>query len=171
MAPPCGAAGTFQSLCRHPGFLLARRVPGPAATGRFDTVNSSKALSSFKGYRTAAGSFHSESRLEDLSAGAGSIEFTRGQHYCRKRRRSMAAKVKMYTLSTCSHCKATKQFMNDNEVDYEYVDVDLLDGEDRTSIMEEVKKINSHLSFPTIIIGERIIIGFREEEIREVLGL
>ncbi len=83
----------------------------------------------------------------------------------------MAAKVKMYTLSTCSHCKATKQFMNDNEVDYEYVDVDLLDGEDRTSIMEEVKKINSHLSFPTIIIGERIIIGFREEEIREVLGL
>ena len=83
----------------------------------------------------------------------------------------MAAKVKMYTLSTCSHCKATKQFMNDNEVDYEYVDVDLLDGEDRTSIMEEVKEINSHLSFPTIIIGERIIIGFREEEIREVLGL
>ena len=83
----------------------------------------------------------------------------------------MAAKVKMYTLSTCSHCKATKQFMNDNEVDYEYVDVDLLDGEDRRSIMEEVKKINSHLSFPTIIIGERIIIGFREEEIREVLGL
>ncbi len=83
----------------------------------------------------------------------------------------MAAKVKMYTLSTCSHCKATKQFMNDNEVDYEYVDVDLLDGEDRMSIMEEVKEINSHLSFPTIIIGERIIIGFREEEIREVLGL
>ncbi len=83
----------------------------------------------------------------------------------------MAAKVKMYTLSTCSHCKATKQFMNDNEVDYEYVDVDLLDGEDRRSIMEEVKKFNSHLSFPTIIIGERIIIGFREDEIKEVLGL
>ncbi len=83
----------------------------------------------------------------------------------------MDAKVKMYTLSTCSHCKATKQFMNDHEVEYEYVDVDLLDGEDRRGILEEVKKINSHLSFPTIIIGERVIIGFREEEIREVLGL
>lgn len=83
----------------------------------------------------------------------------------------MAMKVKMYTLSTCSHCKATKKFMNDNEVDYEYVDVDLLDGDERQGIIEEVKKINSHVSFPTIIIGERIIIGFREEEIREVLGL
>jgi glutaredoxin len=56
-------------------------------------------------------------------------------------------------------------------VDYEYVDVDLLDGDERQGIIEEVKKINSHVSFPTIIIGERIIIGFREEEIREVLGL
>lgn len=83
----------------------------------------------------------------------------------------MAAKVKMYTLSTCSHCKATKQFMNENKVEYEYVDVDLLDGEDRKSAIEEVKKFNSHLSFPTIIIGERIIVGFREDEIREVLGL
>lgn len=83
----------------------------------------------------------------------------------------MTVKVKMYTLSTCSHCKATKEFMNDNKVEYEYIDVDLLDGDDRRSIMEEVKKINSHVSFPTIIIGERIIIGFREDEIREVLGL
>ncbi|NLW68790.1 MAG: glutaredoxin family protein, partial [Bacteriovoracaceae bacterium] len=55
--------------------------------------------------------------------------------------------------------------------EYEYVDVDLLDGEERQVVIEEVKKLNSHLSFPTIIIGERIIIGFREEEIREVLGL
>jgi glutaredoxin len=61
--------------------------------------------------------------------------------------------------------------MNDNAVEYEYVDVDLLDGEERQVVIEEVKKLNSHLSFPTIIIGERIIIGFREEEIREVLGL
>ena len=80
-------------------------------------------------------------------------------------------KVKMYTISTCSHCKATKKFMNDNAVEYEYVDVDLLDGEERQFVIEEVEKLNSHLSFPTIIIGERIIIGFREEEIREVLGL
>jgi glutaredoxin len=80
-------------------------------------------------------------------------------------------KVKMYTISTCSHCKATKKFMNDNQIDYEYVDVDLLDGEERRGIIEEVRKLNTRLSFPTIIIGDHVIIGFREDEIREVLGL
>lgn len=80
-------------------------------------------------------------------------------------------KVKMYTLSTCSHCKACKKFMNDNGVEYEYVDVDLLDGQERQSAIDEVKKLNSHVTFPTIIIGERVIVGFHEDEIREVLKL
>ncbi|MGZ8889732.1 MAG: glutaredoxin family protein, partial [Halobacteriota archaeon] len=35
-------------------------------------------------------------------------------------------KVKAYTLSTCPHCRMTKEFLNDNNVDFEYVDVDLL---------------------------------------------
>ena len=33
----------------------------------------------------------------------------------------------VYALSTCVWCKLTKQFLNDNNVEYEYVDVDLLE--------------------------------------------
>ena len=40
----------------------------------------------------------------------------------------MAAKIKIYTLSTCSHCKATKKFLNDNSLPFDCVDVDLLQG-------------------------------------------
>jgi len=79
--------------------------------------------------------------------------------------------VKMYTLSTCSHCKATKKFLSDCEVRYDFVDVDLLEGEERQAIIEDVKKFNPRCSFPTIIIGEKVIVGFKEEEIREALGL
>jgi glutaredoxin-like protein NrdH len=79
--------------------------------------------------------------------------------------------VKMYTLSTCSHCKATKKFLSDCEIRYDFVDVDLLEGEERQAIIEEVKKFNPRCSFPTIIIGERVIVGFKEDEIREALGL
>jgi glutaredoxin-like protein NrdH len=79
--------------------------------------------------------------------------------------------VKMYTLSTCSHCKATKKFLSDCEVRYDFVDVDLLEGEERQAIIEDVKKFNPRCSFPTIIIGERVIVGFKEDEIREALGL
>ena len=79
--------------------------------------------------------------------------------------------VKMYTLSTCSHCKATKRFLDECRVKYEFTDVDLLQGEERKAILEDVRKFNPRCSFPTIIIGERIIVGFKEDEIKEALGL
>ena len=83
----------------------------------------------------------------------------------------MAAKVKIFTLSTCSHCKATKKFLNDNGIPFDCVDVDLLQGADRENILKEVEKYNPQRSFPTIIIGDTIIIGFRENDIREALGI
>ena len=83
----------------------------------------------------------------------------------------MSAKVKMFTLSTCSHCKATKKFLHDNGITFDYVDVDLLQGDERQNILKEVEKYNPQLSFPTIIIGNNIIIGFRENDIKEALGL
>ncbi len=83
----------------------------------------------------------------------------------------MPLPVKIYTLSTCSHCNAVKKFLSDCAVKYEFTDVDLLSGEERHAILEDIKKINPLCSFPTIIIGDRIIIGFRENDIREALGL
>lgn len=79
--------------------------------------------------------------------------------------------VKMYTLSTCSHCKATKQLLNECEIKYDFTDVDLLEGEERQAILEDIRKINPNCSFPTIIIGEKVIVGYKENEIKEALGL
>ena len=79
--------------------------------------------------------------------------------------------VKIYTLSTCSHCKATKQLLTECVIKYDFVDVDLLTGEERAAIVEEVKTFNPKCTFPTIIIGDKIIVGYKEEEIKEALGL
>ena len=79
--------------------------------------------------------------------------------------------IKLYSLSTCSHGKSTKKLLNDCTVLYEFVDVDLLEGEERQAILEDVRKFNPKCSFPTIIIGEKVIVGFKEEEIKEALGL
>jgi glutaredoxin len=54
---------------------------------------------------------------------------------------------------------------------YEFVDVDLLEGEERKAILEDVRKFNPKCSFPTIIIGDKVIVGFKEEEIKKALGL
>ena len=79
--------------------------------------------------------------------------------------------VKIYSLTTCSHCKSTKNFLRDCSVMYDFVDVDLLEGEERKAILEDVKKFNPKCSFPTIIIGDKVIVGFKEKDIKEALGL
>jgi glutaredoxin-like protein NrdH len=83
----------------------------------------------------------------------------------------MQRTVKLYTLSTCSHCKATKKFLDECAVAYEFTDVDLLTGHELTVTLEDVKKFNPLCTFPTVIIGDRVIIGFHEGAIREALGL
>ncbi|RJP87295.1 MAG: glutaredoxin family protein [Desulfobacteraceae bacterium] len=79
--------------------------------------------------------------------------------------------VKIYSLTTCGHCKATKRFLNECSVAYDFVDVDVLEGDERKAILEDVKKLNPKCSFPTIQIGKKVIVGFREDEIKEALGL
>ncbi len=80
-------------------------------------------------------------------------------------------KVKLFSLSTCSHCKSTKKFLSDCTIKYEFIDVDLLEGDERKAILEDVKKFNPKCSFPTIIIGDKVIVGYKEKEIKEALDL
>ena len=79
--------------------------------------------------------------------------------------------VKIFSLSTCSHCRATKKFLGDCTIKYEFIDVDLLKGDERKAIIADVKKFNPRCSFPTIIIGDKVIVGFKEKEIKEALGM
>lgn len=83
----------------------------------------------------------------------------------------MQPPVKVYTLSTCGHCQATKKLLNECAVQYEFTDVDLLTGAERDAILEDVKKFNPRCTFPTIIIGNKVIVGFKEKEIRQALGI
>ena len=80
-------------------------------------------------------------------------------------------KVMLYALSTCGWCRRTKALLNDLGVAYDYTDVDLLRGKEQYEAMEEVKKFNPDCNFPTLVIdGQKCIVGFKEDEIREVLG-
>ena len=81
------------------------------------------------------------------------------------------SKVTIYSLSTCSHCKSAKKLLSECTIKYEFVDVDLLQGDERKAILEDVRKFNPRCSFPTVIIGETVIVGFKEKEIKEALGL
>ena len=79
-------------------------------------------------------------------------------------------KVMLYALSTCVWCKKTKNLLNDLGVEYDYIFVDLLDGDNKDEVMEEVEKWNPRCSFPTLVIrNEKCITGFKEDDIRKEL--
>jgi glutaredoxin-like protein NrdH len=81
-------------------------------------------------------------------------------------------KVALYALSTCVWCKLTKQFLSDNGVAYEFVDVDLLDADDKSKVHETILSKGGSLSYPTIIVDEKTVItGFRKDKLKEVLGV
>ncbi|MBI5578360.1 MAG: glutaredoxin family protein [Deltaproteobacteria bacterium] len=79
--------------------------------------------------------------------------------------------VKIFSLSTCSHCKAAKKFISECTIKYDFIDVDMIEGDERKAIIEDIRKFNPRCSFPTIIIGEKVIVGYKEKEIKEALGL
>jgi len=80
-------------------------------------------------------------------------------------------KVMLFALSTCGWCAKTKDLLREIGVAFDYTFVDLLDGKEQEDAITLVEKFNPSGSFPTLVINnKKVIIGFREQEIREVLG-
>ncbi len=79
--------------------------------------------------------------------------------------------IMLYALSTCEWCRKTRELLTDLGVDYSYVYVDLLSGEERNRVAGEMAKWNRARSFPTMVINNStVIIGFLDDRIREVLA-
>ncbi len=80
-------------------------------------------------------------------------------------------KVFVYALSTCGHCRNAKKLLDEHNVKYDFVDVDLLPQDKLREVLDEVRKVNPQAAFPTILIGDKVIVGYRELDILEALGL
>ncbi len=79
-------------------------------------------------------------------------------------------KVMLYALSTCGWCAKTKQLLTDLGVEFSYLYVDRVDPNEVDRALEEVERWNPRGSFPTLVINdENVIVGFREDAIREAL--
>lgn len=81
-------------------------------------------------------------------------------------------KLVLYALSTCVWCKKAKKLLNKLGVKYSFIFVDELEGKEKEKIMKQLEKWNPHRSFPTVVINdEKCIVGYKEDEIKEALGL
>ena len=91
----------------------------------------------------------------------GSISGSRDEH-----------QVFFYGLSTCIWCKRTRQFLEDRGVKFDYVYVDLLQGQEREEIIQQIRAWNPSVSFPTIVVDDaQCVVGYKPERLKEVLEL
>lgn len=80
-------------------------------------------------------------------------------------------KVILFTLSTCAWCKLVKQFLRENDVEYDYIDIDLSEENEKEEIRQIIRERDGSVSFPTTIIDNKILItGFRKDKIKEALN-
>lgn len=79
--------------------------------------------------------------------------------------------VKLYALSTCPYCRMTKKYLDENNVDYDMVEVDLLEGEARENAIAEVRSLSGGASFPVAVVNDEVIVGFNKRRMKELLAL
>lgn len=80
--------------------------------------------------------------------------------------------VLLYALSTCIWCRKARQFLEEEKVGFDYVYVDLLEGEERQAAEQEVRRWNPAKSFPTLVIDDaQCIVGYKPDALREQLEL
>jgi glutaredoxin 3 len=76
------------------------------------------------------------------------------------------AKVKVFSTKACPYCVVLKQFLSDNNIEFEDLDV----SEDEEARKEMVEK-TGQLGVPVIQIDNEIVIGFDKRKISELLGI
>jgi glutaredoxin len=79
-------------------------------------------------------------------------------------------KVRLYSLSTCPTCKGVKKFLEEHNIEFEQIDVDLLPSGEQWVTSKEVKKYNPAVTYPTLII-EEVILGHDEEAMKKALNI
>ena len=79
--------------------------------------------------------------------------------------------IKIFTLSTCGWCKKTKAFLKDHDVDFSYIDVDLLPPGEQEDVRREQLRHNPAGSYPTIVVdSDYCIVGYDEDKLRILIG-
>jgi glutaredoxin 3 len=78
----------------------------------------------------------------------------------------MAKKIMVYSTQTCPYCHMAKDFLKDNKIKFEDIDV----SEDEDKANEMIEK-SGQMGVPVIDIDGEIIIGFDKEKIKKLLKI
>lgn len=78
----------------------------------------------------------------------------------------MAKNIKVYSTPTCPWCIRTKQFLNENNIAFENIDLSA-----NQAAAEEMVQKSGQMGVPVLDIEGEIIVGFDKEKIKKALGI
>ena len=78
----------------------------------------------------------------------------------------MENNVKVYSTATCPWCIRAKQFLKENNIAFEDIDVSV-----NQAAAEEMVQKSGQMGVPVLDINGEIIVGFDKERIKKALGL
>lgn len=81
------------------------------------------------------------------------------------------SRIKVFALSTCPYCQQARKFLGDHGVDFDVVEVDKLAGQERDDAVAEVKRLSGGTSFPVIVAGGEVVVGFDKARIAKLAGI
>ncbi len=76
------------------------------------------------------------------------------------------AKIRVFSTKTCPYCVTLKQFLNDNKIEFEDLDV----SENEEARKEMIEK-TGQMGVPVIQIDDEIVVGFNKPKISQLLGI
>ena len=79
--------------------------------------------------------------------------------------------ITLYSLTTCAFCQAIKKMLDDLNISFRCIQADELPEEDRSRVIKELKKVNPKCSFPTVVIDDEVVVGYKVQEIKETIGI
>ena len=80
--------------------------------------------------------------------------------------------VLLFTLTTCLRCKKTKDYLIEQDIAFEYIDVDVISEENRREIVDILVSMKIPVGFPVSVIDDtKIISGYHPDELKETLKL
>lgn len=74
--------------------------------------------------------------------------------------------IKVYSTPACPYCFTLKEFLKENNISFEDIDV----SKD-AAVRDEIIKKTGQMEMPVIDINGEIIIGFDREKITKLLGI
>ena len=78
--------------------------------------------------------------------------------------------ILVFSLSTCMWCKKGKRFLDDLKLKYRYIDVDKIEHQDKSKILDYLRSnFSQRISYPFLICKKGHVVGYNPNQYEELL--